>query len=103
MGCKAFFFSIPFIIAGTCIITIRDSRFLKRYYSLANEEEPLGVVGIDRLLQIQSSFTAFGKGSRTVHTSEQSSEQQADLSDGLSVSIGVLALILRPFSRPTEV
>lgn len=107
MGTKAFAFSIPFIIAGTFITTAKSSQFLKRYCSLANEEEPLGAVGIKRLSHIQSSFTAFWqwprKESRTVHTSDRNSEQQADLSDDLAMSIGVLALTLRLFSPQTVI
>ena len=103
-GCKAFFFGLPFVIAGTFIMMVRKLHCLKRYCSLANEEEQVGAFGLGCLLQIQSSLTAFWqrlrKKSRVVHTSERNSGQQADLCGDLAVSIGVLALILRLFSRP---
>ena len=106
MGCKAFFFCIPFMIAGTFIIMIRESQCLKRHCSLANEEEPLGALELARPSQIQSSFMAlwqrFRKESCTVHALEQNSDPQADLSDDLLMSIAVLALPLRPLNRPAE-
>ena len=106
-GCKAFFFALPFIIAGTFIMMIRKSQCLKRYCSLANEEEQVGAVGLGCLLQIQSSFTAFWqrsrKRSRVVHTSEQNSEQLADLCDDLAAKHWCPYLHIETFSRPTVI
>ena len=53
--------------------------------------------------QFMALWQRLRKESCTVHTSEQISEQQADLSDDFVMGIRVLALKLGHFSRPTKI
>ena len=80
---KAFFFSIPFIIAGTFIIVAKVITVSKAVLQSGKRRRTAPSLWTRAsFAQIRSSFTGLwqrlSRGSCTLHNSEQNSDQQAD-------------------------